>query len=175
MLNSARTHTEIIAMASRKTPAKKSAAKTPKKSTAKMVAKAPAQKIGAKKAAKKSAGSSPHARVRAICLGLPEAEEVAAWGAPTYRVKNKLFAMYAAEGNHHHDGRPAIWIYSTHVEQDLVIRARPDCYFKPPYVGPSGWIGAFVDGKPPWMEITELIREGYRRRAPKKLAALLGE
>ena len=117
----------------------------------------------------------PLTRLRKLCLALPEAHEVEAWGAPTYRVKNKVFAMYATEGNHHHAGRPAIWICSTHVEQDLVIRARPDWYFKPPYVGPSGWIGAYVDGKPPWMEIMELIRDGYRRRAPKKLAALLGE
>ena len=39
---------------------------------------------------------SPLTRVRKLCLALPEAHEVEAWGEPTFRVKNKLFAMYAS-------------------------------------------------------------------------------
>ena len=65
---------------------------------------------------------------------------------------------------------------SISIEQDLVIRARPDRYFKPPYVGPSGWIGAWLDKNPPWGEIEELLRATHwRRRAPKKIAALLDD
>ena len=116
---------------------------------------------------------SPIVRIRKICLGLPEAHEVESWGEPTFRVKNKIFAMYASSGNHHGAGRPAVWILSERTEQDFVLRARPTRYFKPPYVGPSGWIGAWLDKNPPWSEITELIRDGYRRRAPKKLASLV--
>lgn len=112
-------------------------------------------------------------RLRAICLALPETTEVAAWGEPTFRVKGKIFAMHASAGTHHGAGRPAVWILSVSMEQDLVLRARPDRYFKPPYVGPSGWIGAWLDRNPPWSEIEELLRDGWRRRAPKKLAALL--
>ena len=41
------------------------------------------------------------ARLRTLALKLPEAHEVEAWGEPTFRVKNKLFAMYAAPNNHH--------------------------------------------------------------------------
>jgi hypothetical protein len=157
-------------MATSKTGRKKAA---PKKSAKRVAAKKPAKKTAKKTAKKLIAG--PEKRIRDMCLALPEAHEVEAWGAPTYRVKNKVFAMYVRDDNHHHTGRPAVWICSSHVEQDMVLRARPTAYFKPPYVGPSGWIGAYLDGKPPWMEIAELLREGYRRRAPKKLAALLGE
>ena len=117
-------------------------------------------------------GPSPLARLRAICLALPEATEVEAWGEPTFRVNGKLFAMHASPSNHHGGGRQSVWIYATHVEQDLLLRARPDRYFKPPYVGPSGWIGAWLDRSPPWREITELLRGGWRQRAPKKLAKL---
>jgi hypothetical protein len=124
---------------------------------------------------RKQAPATPLARLRAVCLALPEAREVEAWGEPTFRVKDKLFAMHASASSHHGGGRPAVWIYSTHVEQDLVLRARPDRYFKPPYVGPNGWIGAWLDRSPPWAEITELLRDGYRQRAPKKLAAQLGD
>ena len=112
------------------------------------------------------------AKVRKICLSLPEATEVEAWGAPTFRV-GKLFAMYASPTSGHSGGRPAVWIYSVVMEQDFVIRSRPDKYFKPAYVGAYGWIGAWLDGSPPWDEIEELLRDAWRRRAPKKVAALL--
>lgn len=112
-------------------------------------------------------------RLREICLALPETHEEEAWGEPTFRVKGKIFAMHASSGNHHGAGRPGVWILSVPIEQDMVLRARPDKYFKPPYVGPSGWIGAWIDGKPPWGEIEQLLRDAWRRRAPKKIAALL--
>jgi len=110
-------------------------------------------------------------RLRKICLALPEVHEEEAGGEPTFRVKGKIFAMHSSGG--HHGNRPAVWMMSISIEQDLVIRARPDRYFKPPYVGPSGWIGAYLDKSPPWAEITELLRDAWRRRAPKKVAALL--
>lgn len=81
--------------------------------------------------------------------------------------------MYASPTSHHSGGRPAVWIYSIGVEQDLVIRSRPDKYFKPAYVGPYGWIGAWLDRSPPWAEIEELLRDAWRRRAPKKVIPLL--
>jgi hypothetical protein len=112
-------------------------------------------------------------RLRAICLALPNTTEVEAWGEPTFRVHGKIFAMHASANTHHGFGRPAVWILSVNMEQDLVIRARPDRYFKPPYVGPSGWIGAWLDRNPPWVEIEKLLRDGWRRRAPKRVAALL--
>jgi predicted DNA-binding protein (MmcQ/YjbR family) len=106
-------------------------------------------------------------RLREICLAFPDAHEVPAWGEPTFRVKNKIFAMYASAGTHHSPDRPSVWILSANMEQDLALRARPDRYFKPPYVGPSGWIGAWLDRKPPWREIAELLRDGYERRKGK--------
>jgi hypothetical protein len=117
----------------------------------------------------------PIVRLRKICLALPEVTEVEAWGEPTFRVRGKIFAMQASAGTHHGAGRPAVWILSVHTDQDMAIRTRPDRYFKPPYVGPSGWIGAYLDKRPPWGEIEALLREGWRRRAPKKLAAQLDD
>ena len=52
---------------------------------------------------------SPLTRLRKLCLALPEAHEVEAWGEPTFRVRNKMFAMYASAGNHHGSGRAAVW------------------------------------------------------------------
>ena len=111
---------------------------------------------------------SPLARVRKICLALPEAHEVEAWGEPTFRVKNKLFAMFAAANNHHGAGRPGVWIKSTHVNQDLLINSDRDRFFAPPYVGPSGWIGIYLDDGADWTVVADLLRDGHALIAPRK-------
>ena len=118
---------------------------------------------------------SPLVRLRKLCLALPEAHEVEAWGAPTFRVRNKLFAMYAAAGTHHGAGRAAVWCKATRVNQSLMISAAPARFFVPPYVGPSGWVGIWLDEKPDWAEVASLLADGYRLVAPKRLAALLDD
>ena len=117
--------------------------------------------------------SGPLPRLRRICLALPEAHEAEAWGEPTFRVRNKLFAMYAAPDNHHGGGRPAVWCKAAAGNQSLRVRAEPARYFVPPYVGPSGWVGVWLDRNPDWSEVKDLMRDSYRLVAPKKLAALL--
>jgi hypothetical protein len=156
----------------KRTPAKSSAKRATKKRVAKKSAPVAATKRAPAKRTK-SAPATPLARLRELCLAFPEAHEVEAWGAATFRVKNKIFAMHSEAATHHGDGREGIWINSDHTTQDMLIRARPDRYFRPPYVGPSGWVGAYLDAAPDWTEIAELLRDGYRRRAPKKIAALL--
>jgi hypothetical protein len=118
---------------------------------------------------------SPLVRLRKICLALPEAHEVEAWGAPTFRVRNKQFAMYAAAGNHHGDGRASVWVKATRINQSLMIAAAPKRFFFPAYVGPSGWVGIYLDAKPDWKEVAALLKDGYRLIAPKRLAALLDD
>ena len=111
------------------------------------------------------------ARLRKICLALPEAHEVEAWSEPTFRVKNKMFAMFA--NNHHADGRIAVWCKSSADNQELLIQANPTRFFYPPYVGPSGWVGIVFDAKTDWKEVAEIITDGYRMVAPRKILALL--
>lgn len=117
----------------------------------------------------------PLTRLRKLCLALPEAHEVEAWGEPTFRVRNKLFAMYAAPENHHGAGRPAVWCKVAPGNQALMVRAEPRRYFVPPYVGPSGWVGIWLDREPDWAEVGDLMRDSYRLVAPKKLVAVLDE
>jgi hypothetical protein len=115
--------------------------------------------------------ADPLPRLRALCLALPASSEKLAWGEPTFRAKDKLFAMYASPGNHHGAGRPAVWIKAMPANQQLMIADDPDRYFKPPYVGPSGWIGVWLDKRPPWTVVRALLEDGYRQVAPKKLLA----
>ncbi len=117
--------------------------------------------------------AKPLTRLRKICLALPEAHEVIAWGEPTFRVKNKLFAMYADAGNHHGAGRPAVWCKAGPGNQELMVRTDPERFFVPPYVGPSGWVGVYLDGKVDWEEVADLIQDAWRLTAPKRLQSLL--
>jgi predicted DNA-binding protein (MmcQ/YjbR family) len=119
--------------------------------------------------------SRPITRLRKLCLALPEAHEVVAWGEPTFRVRNKMFAMYADAANHHGNGRDAVWVKAAPGDQAKMVAAAPECFFVPPYVGPSGWIGIWLDGVPDWENIAEFLRDGYGLVAPKRLRALLDE
>jgi hypothetical protein len=113
---------------------------------------------------------SPLARLRKICLAFPEAHEVEAWGEPTFRIRNKLFAMYSGSAQHG-DGRNAVWCKAPPGDQELMVRMAPSKFFRPPYVGPSGWIGIYLDRDTDWKELRELIEESYRMTAPKRLLA----
>jgi hypothetical protein len=112
-------------------------------------------------------------RLRKLCLALPEAHEVEAWGEPTFRVRNKLFAMYASAGNHHGAGRAAVWCKATRSNQALMVAAEPHRFFVPPYVGPSGWVGVWLNGELDWDELGEFLRDAYVLVAPKRLLATL--
>ena len=115
----------------------------------------------------------PLTRLRKLCLALPEAHEVEAWGAPTFRVKNKLFAMFSDSATHHGAGRNGVWLKAAPGNQQLMVGHAPDRFYVPPYVGPSGWIGVYLDGNVDWEEVRELIRDSYQLVAPRKLAKLL--
>ncbi len=116
---------------------------------------------------------APLTRLRKLCLALPEAHEVEAWGEPTFRVRNKLFAMYANAANHHGGGRPGVWCKAAPGNQGYMVQAAPDRFFVPPYVGPKGWVGVYLDGGVDWAELAELLRDSYRLTAPKRMHALL--
>ena len=112
----------------------------------------------------------PLTRLRKLCLSLDDTTEVETWGEPTFRVRNKIFAMYAASNTHHGAGRPGVWLKATPTNQDLVLRSEPERYFKPPYVGPSGWIGVWLDGKVDWDSLSGFISDAYALAVPKKRA-----
>jgi hypothetical protein len=110
-------------------------------------------------------------RLRRLCLGLPEAREVIAWGEPTFRVKT-IFAMYASPGSHHGAGRASVWVKALATNQELMIAADPERFFSPPYVGASGWIGVYLDARTTdWDELRELLWDAWRMSAPAKLVA----
>ena len=119
-----------------------------------------------------TAGEGPGERLRAICLALPGAAEVEAWGDPTWRVGGRIFAM-AKRG----DGRLSVWMKAPEGVQELLVEADPERFFVPPYAGPKGWIGVRLDGAAPdwapdWAEVAALVARshalvGAKRRGGK--------
>ena len=106
----------------------------------------------------------PLEQLRAVCLALPEATEKIAWGTPTFRVRDKLFAMFSDD--HHGDGRVAVWCKAPLGVQEALVGAEPDAFFVPPYVGHNGWIGIRLEDAD-WEVVADLIADSYRMTAPK--------
>ena len=116
--------------------------------------------------------AGPLDRLRAIALDLPEAIERETWDAPTFRVREKIFAMYRP-GDHRTggpDNRPSMWCKAPRGAQSLLVDADPLRFFAPPYVGPRGWIGMWLDKRVDWMEVAALIQRSWRMTAPKRLS-----
>ena len=92
----------------------------------------------------------PLSKLRTLCLALPEAAEKIAWGEPTFRVRDKIFAMY--DNNHHEAGHIAVWCKAPPGVQEILVNADPKKFFRPPYVGHKGWIGVRLDRHVDWDE-----------------------
>ena len=113
-------------------------------------------------------------RVRKICMAFPEANERISHGEPTWFAgKGKVFAMI--DGHHHDSPHLSVWLPQSFDAQESLIRSDSARYFKPPYVGVSGWVGVVLDTKPDWGVVAALVRESFVRVASAKLRKQLEE
>jgi hypothetical protein len=125
-----------------------------------------------RRAGARRAGRTPVDRLRAICLALPEATEKIAWGEPTWRVRGKLFAQL--DDHHHGADHLAVWLPALLGEQEAMIFTDPTRFFRPPYVGPRGWVGVRIDRRPNWTQVATLVERAYRHVAPPRLLEAIG-
>jgi len=108
------------------------------------------------------------ARVRRMCLALPDTTEKLSHGEPTWFVHNKVFVMFA--NNHHDDGHIAVWLPVPPGAQSSFIETKPETFFYPPYVGFRGWVGielARISDE----DLQFHIQVAWEMIAPKKLVA----
>ncbi len=112
------------------------------------------------------------ARVRALCLALPETEQRQSHGEPCWFAGGKkLFVMAAQE---HHDDRTAVWAAAAEGVQSALVASEPERYFRPPYVGHRGWVGVYLDVDDiDWPHVEEIVEDAWRCVAPKRLVAAL--
>jgi hypothetical protein len=108
------------------------------------------------------------ARVRGLCLGLPETSERLSHGAPTFFVREKR-AFLMVLTNHHGDGRFAVWCAAAPGMQQILVEADQERFFRPPYVGHRGWLGVRLDRGLDWDELAGIVEDAYVEVAPPKL------
>jgi hypothetical protein len=110
--------------------------------------------------------------VRGLCLALPETTERPSHGAPTFFVRaRKAFVMVVDD--HHADGIFGLWAAAPPGNQELLVIADPERFFRPPYVGSRGWLGVRLDGSVDWDEIAGIVEDAWASVAPKRLLASL--
>jgi hypothetical protein len=116
------------------------------------------------------------ARLRGMCLALPEVDEEQAWVGTRWRVRTKTFAhvlmiatgwppAYARAAAD--DGPLCVLMFRARGEELARLRRCGRPYFAPPWRADE--VGVAIDDSTDWDEIAELVRESYRIRAPRRL------
>lgn len=111
-------------------------------------------------------------RIRTIALALPGTVEKVSHGAPVFFIEGKNGRSFVWFWHDHHgDGHTAVLVKTSGIEeQEILIEADPDLYFKPPYLGSSGWIGLELDlAESDWQHVADWIGKSWRAVAPRKL------
>lgn len=110
------------------------------------------------------------AELREVCLALPEAAEVEAWGRPTFRAGKKMFAVF--QGN---DDHPYAVVLKPEADERPAL-LEDGRFYVPAYFGPGGWVALDLTAAPvDWKEVAELVEASYRQVALKRMLAALGE
>jgi predicted DNA-binding protein (MmcQ/YjbR family) len=110
-------------------------------------------------------GGATLARLRELCLSLPETTETAAWGHPNFRANRKTFAAYEIVR-----GRPSIAFRLNPTDVDLLLRKKQ--FFATPY-GRGQWVSVWADGRVSWRLVERLLRSSYRAVAVKRMRGAL--
>ena len=104
--------------------------------------------------------------VRRIALALPETEERVTWETDiTFRVRDKVFAIGG-------EGATGVSIKADLETQAELIEMDPRTFAKSAYVGRFGWVTVDLARVDPAL-LESLLRDAWRRTAPRKLAATL--
>ncbi|XOV89077.1 MAG: MmcQ/YjbR family DNA-binding protein [Pseudomonadota bacterium] len=108
------------------------------------------------------------ARLREICLALPETSEGASFGSPAFKAGKKTFCEFGCS-----QGIPAA-LFKVGPERQASLTLDPR-FSIPPYMGPNGWIRLRLDKRFDEAEIRALALESYRHFALKRMLKALGQ
>ncbi|MFE4514292.1 MmcQ/YjbR family DNA-binding protein [Kitasatospora sp. NPDC056783] len=98
---------------------------------------------------------------RTMAMDLPEAAQEPTWDIETLRVRGRIFAMGAPDGDR-------VTVKASPEDQAELLAAEPEVFSSAPYVGRHGWVSVrldLVDRE----ELLDLLTEAWRRTAPKRL------
>jgi hypothetical protein len=100
-------------------------------------------------------------KFRALCLSMPESEEVETWGEPTFRVRGRIFAIASPEGK-------SASVKASLDDQAGLCAMDPKTFSPSAYTGRFGWVRVRLGGLGAEMG-ARLIRNAWERSAPKRL------
>ncbi len=104
---------------------------------------------------------------RGFCLDHPEVIEKLSHGAPAFFV-DKRGQFATLWDNHHNDGNVALILALLPGMQEALIESDPGVFYRPPYVGPKGWVGIRLDKGLAWGEVEDLVATGYEFISAKR-------
>jgi predicted DNA-binding protein (MmcQ/YjbR family) len=106
--------------------------------------------------------------LRRVCLALPEAVEIEAWGRPTFRAgeKGKMFAIFTGLNEKNYSV-----VFTPDPSEAPALREDPRFYVAKYY--PKHLALDFTRAKVDWDEVAELMETSYRQVAIKRLVKAL--
>lgn len=107
-------------------------------------------------------------KVRAIALELPETEERASHGQPTFFAAGKMFAQFRHD--HHGDDRTVVIVKTGEPEEaSSLIENMPDLYSRPAYFR-SGWVSINLEpADTDWDHVGDRIARSWELVVPSRL------
>ena len=115
----------------------------------------------------------PLARVRTLALALPESEERASHGQPTFFAAGRMFAQFRHD--HHGDGRTIVAVKTADSEEAaMLIEADPERYSRVAYFRRE-WVGVALAGaEVDWEHVGDRIARSWELAAPRRLLEMGG-
>jgi predicted DNA-binding protein (MmcQ/YjbR family) len=105
------------------------------------------------------------ARLRSLCLSLPETSETASWGHPNFKAGRKTFVAFERV-----KGRASIAFRLEPDEVERLLERKP--FFATPY-GRGLWVSLWADGPVDWRAVQDLVERSYRVVALKRMLTAL--
>jgi YjbR len=109
------------------------------------------------------------ARVRSVCLGLPEVTENQAWAGTQWRIRKRTFAHVLTVD--FTDGPVTVVTFRASGPELDALRGTGHPYFRPAWGADA--VGMVLDADADWDDVAELLTESYCLLAPRRLVALV--
>ena len=105
------------------------------------------------------------ARLRALCLALPETSETTSWNHPNFKAGKKTFVAFERV-----NGRASIAFRLPQGEVERLLQRKQ--FFETPY-GRGLWASLWAEDAIDWRRVQDLVERSYRVVALKRMVAVL--
>jgi predicted DNA-binding protein (MmcQ/YjbR family) len=112
-----------------------------------------------------SANERTLAKLRALCLSLPETNETASWGHPNFKAGKKTFVAFERV-----KGRASMAFRLEPDEVERLLQRKQ--FFATPY-GRGLWVSVWADSHIDWRAVQDLVQRSYRVVALKRMLTAL--